>query len=387
MSVWDAVTGQEGVITQLIEAATDPAAMTHAWLITGPPGSGRSVAARAFAAALQCPQGGCGQCHECSTVLAGTHGDVTFVATENVTISVAEVRELVGAAARLPSIGRWRAMVVEDADRMTERTSNVLLKAIEEPPARTVWILVAPSPQDVIVTIRSRCRQVGLRIPSVEAVTELLIAQDGVDSTHAREAAMAAQCHIGVARRLARDPQARARRERVLSLPLDAASVGQAVIAAGELVDLAQAEAKADGEERDRAERAAVYKAYGVEEGDRKAPAAIRQQIDQFSKRAKDDSKRRATRSQRDQLDRAMVDLLSFYRDVLSVQTRSGVALINTAHAAEISQMANTTATAATLRAIDVVGEARVRLLGNAAPALTVEAMAVGLALAGESGR
>jgi DNA polymerase-3 subunit delta' len=246
---------------------------------------------------------------------------------------------------------------------------------------------VAPSPQDVIVTIRSRCRQVGLRIPSVEAVTELLIAQDGVDSAHAREAAMAAQCHIGVARRLARDPQARARRERVLSLPLDAASVGQAVIAAGELVDLAQAEAKADGEERDRAERAAVYKAYGIEEGDRKAPAAIRQQIDQFSKRAKDDSKRRATRSQRDQLDRAMVDLLSFYRDVLSVQTRSGVALINTAHAAEISQMANTTATAATLRAIDVVGEARVRLLGNAAPALTVEAMAVGLALAGESGR
>ncbi|MDR3201628.1 MAG: AAA family ATPase, partial [Bifidobacteriaceae bacterium] len=185
MSVWDAVVGQGESIAPLKAAVADPAAMTHAWLITGPPGSGRSVAARAFAAALECPEGGCGHCHACETVLAGTHGDVAVTATEAVTISVAEVRGLVGAAARAPAGGRWRVMIVEDADRMTERTSNVLLKAIEEPPPRTVWVLCAPSPSDVIVTIRSRCRAVGLRIPSVDAVTDLLVSRDGVEPERA----------------------------------------------------------------------------------------------------------------------------------------------------------------------------------------------------------
>jgi len=218
MSVWDTVVGQADAVGVLRAASQNPAAMTHAWLITGPPGSGRSVAARAFAAALQCEAGGCGHCRACTTTMAGTHADVLVVATEKVTISIEEVRDLIGVAQRMPSQGRWRVIVLEDADRMVERTSNVLLKAIEEPPPRTVWLLCAPSPQDVIVTIRSRCRRVVLRVPPVADVARLLVERDGVDPALADAAARAAQSHIGLARRLARDPEARERRAKTLRL-------------------------------------------------------------------------------------------------------------------------------------------------------------------------
>jgi DNA polymerase-3 subunit delta' len=385
MTVWDTVVGQETAMAPLRAAAGNQAAMTHAWLITGPPGSGRSVAAKVFAAALECSEGGCGTCHACRTVLAGTHPDVTALATENVLISVAEVRALVGAASRAPSVGQWRVIVVEDADRMTERTSNVLLKAIEEPPARTVWLLSAPSPMDVIVTIRSRCRQVALRIPSVEAVADLLVRTEGVDPASAREAAMAAQCHIGIARRLATDPEAKAQRDRVLTLPELAGSVGGAVIAAGELVSGAKVEAERVAHEREDSQRASLYRAFGVAEGD-KPPPAVRSQIDQALKGSKDDTKRRATRFQRDVLDRALLDLLSYYRDVLSVQEHSGVDLVNASHLEQIARTAETSTAASTLRRVDAIAEARDRLAGNVAPALAIEAMAVGLALAGEGG-
>ncbi|MDR1151987.1 MAG: DNA polymerase III subunit delta' [Bifidobacteriaceae bacterium] len=385
MSVWDAVVGQNGAVALLRAAVAAPEAMTHAWLITGPPGSGRSVAARAFAAAIQCPDGGCGQCRECRTVVAGSHPDVVTLTTQNVLISVADVRGLVGAASRAPSVGRWRVVVVEDADRMTERTSNVLLKAIEEPPARTVWLLSAPSPRDVIVTIRSRCRPVALGIPSVQAVAGLLERMDGVEPDQAREAAMAAQCHVGIARRLATDRQARDQRERVLMLPGRATSVGGAVIAAGELVDLAKGEAERVGRQRDDEHKAQLYRAHGLDEADR-PPQAIRSQIDQALKGSKDEAKRRATRFQRDTLDRALLDLLSFYRDVLAVQERSGVDLINASHGAEVAQVAQTSTVEVTLRRVDAIAEARERLAGNVAPALAIEAMAVGLALAAGEG-
>jgi DNA polymerase-3 subunit delta' len=381
VSVWDRVVGQDHATALLREAVAQPAAMTHAWLITGPPGSGRSVAAQVFAAALQCPDGGCGQCHQCRTVLAGTHPDVTRLTTHNVLISVADVRELVASSSRAPSVGTWRVIIVEDADRMTERTSNVLLKAIEEPPARTVWLLSAPSPGDVIVTIRSRCRPVALRIPSVEAVAGLLTSADGVDPDAARIAAMAAQCHVGIARRLATDPAARAGRDKALALPEASGSVGGAVIAAGELVDAAKAEAERTSKEHESTHRAEVYRAYGLREED-SPPSQVKAQIDQALKGTKDDARRRATRHQRDVLDRALLDLLSYYRDVLSVQERAGLDLINASHTEQILQTAATSTVTTTLRRVDVVSEARARLAGGAAPALAIEAMAVGLALA-----
>lgn len=376
MSVWDDVVGQEHATDVLRGAVADPAAMTHAWLLTGPPGSGRSNAARAFAAALQCEQGGCGRCAACTTALAGTHADVTVVATEKVTISIDEVRELIGVAQRSPSQGRWRVIVLEDADRMTERTSNVLLKAIEEPPPRTVWLLCAPSPQDVVVTIRSRCRPVALRVPAVEAVARLLVERDGVDPAVADVAARAAQSHIGLARRLARDPDARARRRRVLELASGIRGVGDAVLVAADLVEVATAEAKAATEVRDAEEKAALLHTLGADAaGTGTLPPTLRAQVRQLE----DEQKRRATRAQRDVLDRSLLDLLSLYRDVLVQQLGAGVELVNAEHEAEVRRLAEGSTAEQTLRRLDAIGEARTRIEGNVAPLLAVEAMAVAL--------
>jgi DNA polymerase-3 subunit delta' len=374
VTVWDDVVGQEHAVEMLSAAATDPAAMTHGWLLTGPPGSGRSNAARAFAAALQCERGGCGVCQACTTTLAGTHADVTIVATEKVTIAIDEVRDLVGVASRRPSQGRWRVIIVEDADRMAERTTNVLLKAIEEPPPRTVWILCAPSPQDVLVTIRSRCRGVALRVPPVEAVARLLVARDGVDPVVAEAAARAAQSHIGLARRLARDGKARERRSSVLALARRIRGVGDAVVAAGELVEVAQAEAKAATEERDAIEKAELLRALGVEPGGT-MPPRLRSQLTDLEK----DQKRRATRHQRDVLDRSMLDLLSLYRDVLVVQLGAQVDLVNAELAETVQALAEDSTPEQTVRRMDAIGVARERLGGNVAPLLALEAMAIAL--------
>lgn len=374
MSVWNGVVGQEAAVAVLRGAVADPAAMTHAWLITGPPGSGRSNAARAFAAALQCPSGGCGTCAACTTALAGTHADVTVVATEKVTISIEEVRDLIGVAQRSPSQGRWRVIIVEDADRMTERTSNVLLKAIEEPPPRTVWLLCSTSPQDVQVTIRSRCRPLALRVPPVEAVARLLVDRDGVDPAVADVAARAAQSHIGMARRLARDPEARDRRRRTLELVSAIRGVGDAVLAAADLVEVAQAEAKAATEDRDAAEKAELLHTLGAEDSTR-LPPTLRAQVRQLT----EEQKRRATRAQRDVLDRALLDLLSLYRDVLVVQLGADVEPVNVEHADQVAALAAESTPEQTLRRMDVVAEARTRLAGNVAPLLAMEAMAVAL--------
>lgn len=372
-TVWDDVVGQEPAVAVLREAVADPSRMTHAWLITGPPGSGRSNAARAFAAALQDPSGD-PRSPGCATVLAGTHPDVTFVSTEGVVIRVDTVRPLVELAQRAPSQGRWRVIVVEDADRLNETSGNVLLKAIEEPPPRTVWLLCAPSPQDVLVTLRSRSRSVALRVPPVEAVADLLVRRDGIDPGVALVAARAAQSHVGVARRLARDPEARARRSAVLRIAPRLRGVGDAVLAAAELVETAQADARAATEERDAAERQALLHALGAE-GLTAIPPALRGQVKQLE----DEQKRRATRAQRDVLDRAMVDLLSFYRDVLVLQLGAGVDLVNAEHEEAARSVAESSTPEQTVRRMGAVGEARTRLEGNVAPLLAVEAMLIAL--------
>lgn len=376
MSVWQDLVGQEAGVAVLQQAVQDPrgSAMSHAWLITGPPGSGRSNAARAFAAALQCPDAGCGHCQDCRTVLAGTHPDVTTVATQKVTISIDEVRDLLNVAAGSPTGGKWRIIIVEDADRMTERTSNVLLKSIEEPAARTVWLLCAPSPHDVIVTIRSRCRPLQLRVPSVDAVTQLLVERDGIDPLQARNAALAAQSHIGMAKRLATNVAARERRNRILDLVGQIRGVGDAVVVAGELADLATAEAKAAGEERDAAEKAELLRMLGVDQ-EKTVPAHVRSQL----KHLEEEQKRRATRMQRDVLDRALLDILSLYRDVLVTQLGQTVEHFNADHREMISRIATASRAEETLVKLDAIGLARTRLTTNSAPLLTIEALTVSL--------
>ncbi len=374
MSVWLDVVGQDDALAPLKAAVADPASMTHAWLITGPPGSGRSHAARAFAAALQCQRDGCGECLSCRTVATGVHADVTLVATEKVTISIDEVRRLISLAQTAPSQGRWRVIIVEDADRMTERTSNVLLKSIEEPPPRTVWLLCAPSRQDVAITIRSRCRSVVLSTPSADAVARLLTERDGVEPGLAREVALAAQSHIGVARRLARDPAARARRDQVLALATDIRGVGDAILAAADLVGVADDDAKAASDQRDGDERAALLATLGADDGGR-LPPALRAQVKQLE----DDQKRRGTRLKRDVLDRAILDLMSLYRDVVAVQVGASVELVNEGHRGHIEELAERTSVADTVRCLDALAQTRTRLAGNVAPLLALESMALSL--------
>ena len=280
--VWQSLAGQHAVIEQLTVPQTIMAP-THAWLFTGPPGSGRTVAARAFAQTLQCEQSdpaarGCGQCQACVTIAAGTHSDVNIVTTEKVSYAIEDVRDLVATAHDRPSTGRWRIIIIEDADRMTERATNVLLKAIEEPPERTMWMLSAPSPADVLVTIRSRTRHINLVIPAVEDVAQVLTERDGIDPQLAQVCARASQSHVGVARWLARSPDARERRDMIVHLPLTIRSASAAVEAAENLHKLVQAEAEASSSDRNAAERASLLRSLGLSE-DETIPPKLRVHI------------------------------------------------------------------------------------------------------------
>ncbi|MCW2640469.1 MAG: polymerase subunit delta [Dactylosporangium sp.] len=385
--VFDVLVGQEDATATLARAAAaagalvagnpvEPAAMTHAWLFTGPPGSGRSVAARAFAAALQCPEGGCGICQACHTTLGGTHADVRFVVPEGLTIGVDAMRALVLRAASSPSQGRWQVVLIEDADRLSEKASNALLKAVEEPTPRTVFLLCAPSthPDDISVTIRSRCRVVPLRQPSAEAVASVLRQRDGTDDSTADWAAAAAQGHVGRARRLARDPQARSRRDAVLAVPRRLTGVGACFDAANALIEAAEAEAAAAVSEVDSTERTALETALGAGGTGRGAAGAVRGmagQVKDLEKRQKS----RATRAQRDSLDRALVDLAGFYRDVLARSFGAPVAPVH-ADAAELaSTAAERWGSESTLRRLEAVLACRTAIETNVKPRIAVEAM------------
>jgi DNA polymerase III subunit delta' len=377
--VWAHVIGQPAVIAELEAAVADPAAMTHAWLFTGPPGSGRS-----FAAALQCPDGGDGTCHACRTVLAGTHADVQTVVPEGLSIGVAEVRELVRIAGRAPSQGRWQVVLVEDADRMTEQASNTVLKMLEEPPPRTVFLLCAPSlhPDDVPVTIRSRCRVVGLRTPSADAIADVLVRRDGIDPPLAAWAAGAAGGHVGRARRLARDEGARLARKAVLDIPLSLVSLAACLDAADDLVSAAQEEADAAASGLDAAETEAVKASLGVGARGPGVAAASRGagQLKELEKRQKS----RATRLSRDSLDRALVDLAALYRDALVLHAVAGVEVPTLTHPdrrADAERLGGLIGAEGALRRIDAVLECRTALEQNVKPRVAVEALTVRLRL------
>jgi len=383
VSVWDDLVGQEPVVQTLqraVAAASDRlaggsgAGMTHAWLFAGPPGSGRSNAARAFAAALQCVAGGCGECNACRTSLSGAHPDVTLVRTDGLSIDVAEVRTQVRTAAMHPASGRWQVLVVEDADRLTEKAADALLKMLEEPPPRTVWMLCAPTAEDVIVTIRSRSRQVVLRTPPVAAVAAMLHERAGVPQALSMSAARASQGHVGRARAIATDEAVRNRRSEVLRIPLTLTSLGDCLKAAAGVHEAAQDAATEIAARLDAKELGNLREAWGVQDRG-KRPVGYQGNLSSLEK----DQKRRRTRIVRDSVDGVLIDLLSLYRDVLAVQTSPDIELVNAEAAADIQALARADSQEATLQRMESILACREALTANAAPLLALEAMMIAL--------
>ena len=381
MSVFDSLVDQDETVAILKEATAaaknnedESQSMTHAWLFTGPPGSGRSNTALAFAAALLCPESGCSHCVNCLTALRGTHADVELIKTEGLSIKIDEVRELLTRAAWSPSVAKYRVVIIEDADRLTESAANALLKAIEEPGLRTVWLLCAPTLTDVLPTIRSRTRNLTLRTPSVAAVTKLL-ESESIPEKIAELSARASQGHIGRARYLAKNPAARVSRTDILKLPLTITDIASAFKCAQLLVDAAKREAESEAESRNDLETAALKEAWG-QQGTRVVQGGAK-----AIKELEKDQKSRQTRLVRDYLDRALLDIATFYRDTLLVQsgTESKTALINSDMQREIAIVAADTTAEHTLRKLEAIMKTRTNLSRSAAPLLAVEALMVQL--------
>jgi DNA polymerase-3 subunit delta' len=377
MSVFDELVGQSHIVNSLKDAVRssrngeETQEMTHAWLFTGPPGSGRSSAAIAFAAALICPKGGCGTCIDCRSAKAGGHADVEVLRTEGLSIKVEEVRELLQRVAWAPSVGGWRVVVMEDADRLTESAANALLKAIEEPGARTVWLLCAPTLFDVLPTIRSRARHLQLQTPSSAEVAAVLIQRDGISPAMADFASRVSQGHIGRARHLASDESIRSRRNTIMNLPFTITDISSAFAAAATLVELATAEANTQSDVRSEKESQELGAAWGQgATGRGMAPGGAK-----ALKELEKEQKSRATRMIRDSLDGALLDLATLYRDVLMLQSSVGDSLINREFIEKIVALAEQKSPEKILEKIDAIMQARTNLGFNAAPLLTVEAL------------
>lgn len=377
MSVWDSLVGQKPVIDMLSRIAQgDPSQITQSWLICGPPGSGRSNMARAFAAALESPDHGMSAepTRVTQQVLAGTHPDVTVLTTNKVTIGIDQVREIITTSEQMPATAPWRIIIIEDVDRMLERTTNVLLKEIEEPAEHCIWLLCAPSAQDVLPTIRSRTRIVNLAVPSTQAVAGFLTSTTNVEPKVAQRAARLAEGHIGIAKLYATDERVMSDRDELVVGVLNLARASDAVLLAGNLIDNAKAQAEADANRITAGQEAEFRRINGLAPSDR-IPPKLRGAFNQIAK--KDDVKRLITRRTRDVLDRALNSIASIYRDVAVLQNNAedSVGLINLENRSSITELSVRLNRAGAVTRLDEVAHARKRLAGNGNPLLVFESL------------
>ena len=377
MSVWDSLVGQKPVIDMLSRIAQgDPSQITQSWLICGPPGSGRSNMARAFAAALESPDHGMSAepTRVTQQVLAGTHPDVTVLTTNKVTIGIDQVREIITTSEQMPATAPWRIIIIEDVDRMLERTTNVLLKEIEEPAEHCIWLLCAPSAQDVLPTIRSRTRIVNLAVPSTQAVAGFLTSTTNVEPKVAQRAARLAEGHIGIAKLYATDERVMSDRDELVVGVLNLARASDAVLLAGNLIDNAKAQAEADANRITAGQEAEFRRINGLAPSDR-IPPKLRGAFNQIAK--KDDVKRLVTRRTRDVLDRALNSIASIYRDVAVLQNNAedSVGLINLENRSSITDWSVRLTRAGAVTRLDEVAHARKRLAGNGNPLLVFESL------------
>ena len=366
------VVSQPEAVEQLLGSTGQGSEVHHAWLFTGPPGSGRSQLALAFAASLLCADGGCGTCNSCQMIQSRNHPDVQVLNTERVLISIDEVTEFIEKSIQMPAIGKYRIMVIEDADRMSERTSNLLLKSLEEPPKGTIWMICAPSEADLLPTIRSRVRRVQLKVPTVDAVAQLLVEKYGIGLQLAQQSAAQAQSHVGMARRLASNAGARDRRSQALKAVLSITDIPSAMAVSDSLAKLAESDGAQLTAEQDEAERKALFLAMGVSEESKLNPSS-RAQL----RRLEEAQKRRATRSKRDGLDRILIDLMGLYRDVLTVQLGAGEPLINVDLVQEITKLANESTQAQSIHNIEEIEKVRNRMERNVRDIYLLDSLAV----------
>jgi DNA polymerase-3 subunit delta' len=388
--MWNELIGQEFSVKTLQQASLDSklaltgkvvSGFSQAWLITGPPGSGRSTAARLFAATLQCEENGCGKCVSCISVKNGTHPDVHVITPSGLSYGISDTKDLVREAAMLPSLGQWNIIILEDADRLTTEAGNALLKAIEEPARLTMWILCAPSSKDVLITIKSRCRIVSLRTPPAEEIAELLIKRDGIDKAMAHFAAHASLGHVGRAKLLATDEQVRERRSLVLQVPFELKDLPSCFAAAQRLVDAATEDADIATDEMDEKELDNLLRAYG-QGAEGVSKTKVQRLASSAKKELEEGQKKRYKRITRDRLDLTLQELAAFYRDVLVLQTGADLELFHTEMKGSLQRFADSSSINSSIKRLDAVEATRRMLNSEAAPLLVLESLTVQLARA-----
>lgn len=352
----------------------DSQEMSATWLIVGPPGSGRTNIAHEFAKGLLCNEGGCLTCSACTSVDALTHPDLEFFRREGLSIKVDEVRELIERASWQPAAAKFRVTIIEDADRLTESAANALLKAIEEPGARTVWILCAPSTVDVLPTIRSRARVVGLQTPNTNDISALLI-KEGIEPKSAEFAALISLGHVGKARALANNKSLRDFRANFLQKATTISSIADAYLTAGWLNDSVKEEVEKELKEQNENELEKLRQAWG-ENGKKLITGGAK-----AVKELEANQKARNTRMIRSLLDQSLIDLITFYRDVFlwqNSQEREDLT-INKNLTTLLQSKATEIPPYKTLAIIDAITQTREDISRSAAPLLALESLMVKL--------
>ena len=354
-------------------------AMAHAWIITGPPGSGRSVAALALAAALQCTDPvdiGCGRCPHCHDVFADAHTDVLRIVPAELSIGIDRMRAVRTEAAKLPTVSPWRIVIIEDADRLSDAAADAILKTVEEPPEHTVIIMCAPSidPEDFSPTLRSRCRHLYVPYPSVGHIVDLLVAETGATPEDARLAAVASGRHIGRARRLVTDPDAQQRRASILNLAELIFHHDEAFKASTAFLKTVDKQVKSLSDEEDAGELEKLERSLGKGgrgKGTQKAMDGSSGMVKDLEKK----QKMRRSRRNRDFLDLALVDLAGLYRDALLLSVGADVQLTHPDFEGLSRDLAAKVSEPGLVACLDAVTMARGHIGVNVTPTTAIDGM------------
>lgn len=363
-AMWARLAGQDHAVS-LLRDSVAAGETSHAYVFVGPEGVGRTLAALALAASLNCPEGGCGACDICARILRRVHPDIHVIAPEGAQLLVDQVREVLHSAARSPLEGRVKTFIFEDAHRMNPAAANALLKMLEEPPGDVLFVLITASPEDLLPTVVSRSRRVDFSPLGPRAIASVLVEQHGADPERAAWAARTAG-DLSTALRFVKDPDAPARHAAHLEIPgrLVRGGVAEAVRCAAEIAEEASSAAASLGK-RHKEE----LKVLSENTGDARGTASIR-------KRLEDRHKREQRRRETEAYDSALRDVAAFYRDVLAAAAGApDEALINVEIADRVRRAAGVADPAWLLQAVRRIDTVRLDLTRNVVPLLALESL------------